>query len=365
MYVTLLLSLTLCTGYLACCTAQRPLCRDLQAPFPYDEAAYCPEYGGFGCCGKRYERRASKWAADAQRRLETDEDREICGEYTRNVSCLTCSPLAGRIFRSDDLANERIPLCRDYCVETYVKCRFSLLRLFKLHPWRYGLVTKYPSSRGQLQQDAEAFCERYASEPPYCYPEVTLLEQQFTSPPPPPPNETQCVCLVSVVSGLRQPIVTVGTGNSLIIGEQTGVFRTLGKRQRESEFFQRIPFLNMTSLSVIHGEGDGLLNMVLHPKFRENALLYISYSNLLAQDIDNNGTDLHSINITEFRVSITHRNRVDYESERLIFSRVYRKYHRELPDLTGGGLFFKDGYLHMAVGETEEAQGAELLAQNL
>ena len=89
MYLTLLLSLLVaCTGYLVC--SAQPICRDLLAPFPYGEASYCPEYGGFGCCGKREERRASKWAADAQLRLITDEEKAFCSEYTRNVSCLTC-----------------------------------------------------------------------------------------------------------------------------------------------------------------------------------------------------------------------------------------------------------------------------------
>ena len=101
---------------------ETPICRDLRAPFEYPEAAYCPQYGGFGCCGKRDERRAEKSVPCIT------EERGGCAEYTRNISCLTCSPFSGRMF-----GNDRIPLCRGYCVETYVKCRFSLLRMFKLH----------------------------------------------------------------------------------------------------------------------------------------------------------------------------------------------------------------------------------------
>ena len=163
MNLSVFLLVVSCAGYFACA---QPICRDLQAPFEYSKASYCPEYGGFGCCDKRDERRASKWAADAQIRFRTTEEREICSEYTRNVSCLMCSPLAGRIFRSDAPENERIPLCHDYCVETYIKCRFSLLRMFKLHPWRQGLVSKFPSSNEVLERDAAAFCERHASDPP-------------------------------------------------------------------------------------------------------------------------------------------------------------------------------------------------------
>ena len=48
-----------------------------------------------------------------------------------------------------------------------------------------------------------------------------------------------------------------------------------------------------------------------------------------------------------------------------MFSLAYKKFYEEIPDLTGGALFFKDGYLFLAIGDTEEAEGAELLARNL
>ena len=368
MYLALLLPLVVCTGYLACA---QPICRDLLAPFEYSEAAYCPEYGGFGCCGKRSERKADKWAADAQLRLKTAEEKEVCSEYTRNVSCLTCSPFAGRIFHSDDPENETIPLCYDYCVETYIKCRFSLLRMFKLHPWRQGLVSKFPSSEEAMENDAATFCKRYASDPPYCYPEVEKLEDQFSSPPP--ADQTDCVCLTPVASGLRQPLAIVGAGDAtdrLFIMEQTGIVRILEERRTRPNgpkisVLVEEPFLNITSTLMVHRVDDGLLNMVFHPQFRQNGRLFIYYVYRLVRNFNNTDTDLLSMNVSEFRVSRDNPNTVDYDSQRLIFSLPYVSLHEDIPELTGGGFFFKDEYLYLAIGEREVVEGDGTTARNL
>ena len=354
MYLTLLLSLFVCSSYLACSAAQ-PLCRDLHAPFPYDEAAYCPEYGGFGCCGKKGERRAGKWAADAQRRLVSEEDRRLCDEYTRNVSCLTCSPLADRIFRGDDPESNRIPLCHNYCVETYVNCRFSLLRLFKLHPWRQGLVKKYPDSREELQLDAESFCEQYASDSPYCYPDVTILEQQFVSPPSQLQEESKCVCLVPVVSGLHLPNAALfpeDRTRRMFIQQRSGelvIFDT-----RKNRLLQE-PLLNLSHAVETSDRGGHLdltLNSVLHPDFKRNGRIFILYTVALNTS---NGLGLFSLNLSEFRVSLSNHNQVDYSSGRLLLSAVFNK-QVSIFHLHGGGLFFKNRLLYIAIGRNPDLE---------
>ena len=353
MYLTLLLSLLVaCTGYLVC--SAQPICRDLLAPFPYGEASYCPEYGGFGCCGKREERRASKWAADAQLRLITDEEKAFCSEYTRNVSCLTCSPLAGRIFDDrDGASSERIPLCRPYCEEMYIECRFSLLRLFKLHPWREGLVSKFPSDPDTLQGDAERFCERYASESPHCYPTVTSLERQFTTPPP--AEETDCVCLVPVVTGLNSPLAAASPRDKsrrlfILVSTNIVIYDT---RER---FLLNRPFLNMTEVIKRSPESGAaiqqMMNFVFHPDFARNGRLYVFYTVSLNSS---NGVGTFSVNLSEFRVSLENRNQVDYNSRRLLLSAVFEKQDPAF-HLHGGGLFFKDRLLHVAIGRTPESE---------
>ena len=342
-----LAAVSLCIGYLA---YAQPMCRDLKAPFQYAEASYCQEYNGFGCCGKRGERRAGKAAAVAQLKLKTDEERKICSDYSRNVSCLTCSPLAGRIFDSSNASNDRIPLCRGYCVETYVKCRFSLLRMFKLHPWRQGLVSKFPKSDEELESDAVAFCERYASDPPYCYPKVVAKEREFTA----PPEQTDCVCVTPVATGLLQPLAMVDPADKsdrLFILEQAGLVKVFDRRTNhilEESFLDITSRLLADKNTTVHLYIYGLMNMVLHPDFISNRLLYVFYIQTLNVT---NDLGLYSVNISEFLVDENDPNKVDYESERLIFSNLYEKtvpaFH-----LHGGGLFFKNGYLYIALGKT-------------
>lgn len=325
---------------------QQPICRDLKAPFEHKNAAYCPEYGGFGCCGKRGERRAEKWAANAQLKLETAEEREICNEYTRNVSCLTCSPLAGRIFRADE--SPRIPLCRDYCVEMYTKCRFSLLRLFKLHPWRNNTISKFPKSEETLERDAEVFCDRYASEQPTCYPAVTAMERQVTVPAELKRND--CVCITPIATGVLQPRGATFSGH-----RKSGKIYVIEARNvvvfdRASSTLLPEPFINMTR--VLDGRDYIAINQMqgftLHPNFDINGRVFLFYTLIL-----NSTAGLYSVNITEFRTR--NINQVDYSSQRLIFSTTYKMLTSQF-HLHGGGLFFKDGLLYIALGKTAESE---------
>ena len=338
----------------------QPICRDLKAPFQYPAASYCPEYGGFGCCGKRGERRADKLAFHAQAKLGTDYEKEICSDYSRNVSCLTCSPLAGRIFGSANArGSERIPLCRGYCEETYVKCRFSLLRMFKLHPWRDGLVSKFPRTFAELERDAAAFCERYASDPPYCYPEVAAIESEFIAPPEKP---AECVCAIPVVSGLNQSLAMIDPddrSNRLFIQEQGGLVKIFN---RKSNHILEEPFLNFTSALIAEGHPFvdagrnitvtlhifGLMNIVLHPNYVSNGRLFVFHIHELNAA---NGVGLFSMNVSEFVVDQRDPNKVDHGSRRLIFSDLYEKF---VPGfhLHGSALFFKDGYLYISTGKT-------------
>lgn len=349
--------------YLVHSACGQPLCRDLKAPFQYAEASYCPEYAGFGCCGKREERRANKLADFAQLKLGTVDEMEVCRDYSRNISCLACSPLAGRIF---DSMNADIPLCKGYCVESYITCRFSLLRMFKLFPWRRGLVSKFPSTNEELEEDAAAFCEQYASDSPYCYPNVITFEREINA----PSKQSDCVCAIPLASGLRQPLAIVGANDKsgrMFIMEQPGVVRILDEQRitpngPKTNVLIEEPFLNMTNQLMAHGEFDGLINIAFHPKFIKNGRIFVYYHYLLQNNINGSGNNLFSMNISEFIVAKNNTNQVDYDTQRLIFSVTYEKFH-DIPDSIGGAFFFKDGYLILGIGETEEGEAPE--AQNL
>ena len=102
-----------------------------------------------------------------------------------------------------------------------------------------------------------------------------------------------------------------------------------------------------------HKEDDGLLNIVFHPQFLQNGRLFIYYTYRLVKDFNNTTADLFSMNISEFRIARDNPNKVDYDSERPIFSVLYLSQAENIPELTGGGFFFKDGYLYLGIGERE------------
>ena len=357
-YVCLLV-LVACLGSLA---HAQPQCMDLLPPYDYSDAFYCPEvsycteYSEYGCCERREDRYAQRRATFALQYHLNDQERELCSDFVRNVSCLSCSPYAGRIFDSANGGREFPRLCRGYCIEAYSKCRVSLLRMFKLHPWKEGLVSKDPRDEEELARDAQAFCEHYAPEDsPYCYPQV--LER------PKPSGELGCVCALPVASGLRVPVAAVHAGDGsgrLFIAELTGVVRILDAKGK----FLEEPFLDMSS-QIMAGFGRGLLNLAFHPRYKENGLLYVYYNHIVNANGSASGGAIISSNISEFRVRDDDPNKVNYTTQRLIFSFSYAELDPTLPDLFGGALFFEDGFLYLGMGDEEEVENVQSRAQDL
>ena len=107
-------------------------------------------------------------------------------------------------------------------------------------------MSKFPQSMEELERDAEAFCERYASDSPYCYPQVATMEREYTA----PPEQTDCVCVIPIASGLRQPIAVVGAGDKSdrLFIQQPGVVRILDKKRR---ILIEEPFLNVSSVLMV------------------------------------------------------------------------------------------------------------------
>ena len=237
--------------------------------------------------------------------------------------------------------------------------------MFKLHPWREGLVSKYPASDAELERDAETFCDLYASDSPHCYPEITDLEREHVSPPT--RKDSDCMCAVPVATGLVRPQAIADPDdktNRLFILEEPGIIKVL---DRDTYHILEEPLLNISSALAINtppSDDDltvgivrynmyGAMNFILHPDFKCNGLLYVFY--LQGLNITSDDLGLFSVNITEFKISETDPNKVDYSSERLILSSLFEKtvpgFH-----LHGSALYFKDGYLHIAIGRTPESK---------
>lgn len=153
---------------------------------------------------------------------------------------------------------------------------------------------------------------------------------------------------VVVVSGLAQPldIQTPPDGSGrLFILEQPGRIRIVQGGALLAE-----PFLDIVARVGSSGDEQGLLGLAFHPRYAENGLFYVNYTDL-------NGDTV----IARFRVSVDDPNRADPTSEmRLLFV------DQPFPNHNGGGLVFgPDGYLYIALGDGGAAGDPQGNAQSL
>ena len=335
-----------------------PQCLDFQPPFADPEMSYCTEYEDFGCCTRRFNRRAKLDANLALAKLSGSGDEEVCREVIKNISCLICSPYAAHLFETEGGGEKNAfpELCNSYCREVYAKCHLALMRLFKLKPWRDGLVTKRPRTREELENDAAAFCDHYVPEDsPYCYPEV-LDGPDIDGFSTEQVGELGCLCGQPVVSGVRNPVAAVHAGDGsgrLFIVEQIGVIHVL---DRERNLLPE-PFLDIRDRVVrVTRTGDerGLLGLAFHPNYTTNGLFYVYYSTITGTP------QRHHSRVSEFRVSDTDPNQALIDSERVILTE-----RQPFSNHNGGQLLFKDGYLLVFLGDGGSARDPQAHGQNL
>ena len=204
-----------------------------------------------------------------------------CRPYLRNVSCTYCNPYAAHIFdtESGNMARSFPWLCRSYCELAYQNCQPVLLRMFKLQHSEFG-VSKTPSSSQQLLDDSRTFCSLVIpDESPYCYPSV-LQGPQIPGFSTDSDGQLECVCVLPVATGLRNPVVAVHSGDHtgrLFIVEQLGVIRVLSLNNN----LLTQPFLDLTSqvlISTRRADERGLLGLAFHPNYKTNRKFFVYYS---------------------------------------------------------------------------------------
>ena len=319
-----------------------PQCLNFQPPFADEGMSYCAEYKDFGCCTRRGDRLANTATTIALNKLTSSQDKQVCEDFLKNISCLTCSPYAAHIFDTEgrNMKREFPQLCRSHCVEVYTKCHLSLFRMFKLHPWRDGLVSKRPRDEEELASDARAFCEHYIPEDSaYCYPQV-LNGPDIDGFSTEQVGELGCLCGQPVASGLRNPLAAVHAGDGsgrLFIVEQIGVVRVLDRARN----LLPQPFLNITDRVLpISRTGDerGLLGLAFHPDYSSNGLFYVYYSTLISTR--------HHSRVSEFHVDASDPNQAVADSERVLFT-----VQQPFGNHNGGQLLFSDGYLLVFLGD--------------
>ena len=136
-----------------------------------------------------------------------------------------------------------------------------------------------------------------------------------------------------VFNGLNHPIGLFNAGDGsgrLFVIEQYGIIRIIQNGKLLSD-----PFLDIRDRVGSTGSEQGLLGLAFHPRYPENGLFYINY------------TDLHGDTIiARFSISVD-LNRGDPASEILIL-----KVHQPYPNHNGGMLAFgPDGYLYIGLGD--------------
>ena len=142
--------------------------------------------------------------------------------------------------------------------------------------------------------------------------------------------------LVKVADGLVDPIHVAspkdGSGR-LFVCERPGVVRIIkdGKLQEK-------PFLDIKDKTLSSFLEEGLFAIEFHPKFKENGIFYISYSDLWF-----NGATM----LVQYKVSAKNPDKADMESAKVIMQIdfPYCNHH-------GGKMAFgPDGYLYVGVGD--------------
>ena len=144
--------------------------------------------------------------------------------------------------------------------------------------------------------------------------------------------EAQDVLLQQVASGLNQPVALTHAGDSrLFITQQIGtvvIFDASGLRST--------PFLDIRSIVLSSGE-RGLLSVAFHPRYRQNGLFFVYYTN-------KNGDN----SIARYKVSSGDPNLADPASGVILLTIP----HPNFANHNGGQLQFgPDGYLYIGTGD--------------
>ncbi len=153
--------------------------------------------------------------------------------------------------------------------------------------------------------------------------------------------------LVQYASGFTQPVLAIGAGDNsgrLFIVQQGGKISVM-----VNGALQDTPFLDVSSLVSRDASERGLLGLAFHPKYAENGLFFIDYT-------DKNG----DTKVAKYKVSDSDPNAADPNSAEILL-------HIEQPyaNHNGGNLAFgADGYLYIGMGDGGSAGDPQHNGQN-
>ena len=141
------------------------------------------------------------------------------------------------------------------------------------------------------------------------------------------------VTLEPVAGGLDLPVGLTHASNGsgrLFVLEQAGRIRVI----RDSQVLAA-PFLELTSRVACCGE-RGLLGLAFHPRFADNGLFFVHYSDLAGDTV-----------VARYRVSANDPDRADPSSRQVLLTAK-----QPFANHNGGQLAFgPDGYLYLGLGD--------------
>ena len=149
------------------------------------------------------------------------------------------------------------------------------------------------------------------------------------------PNK-QAIQLIQVATGLVDPVHVTGPKDGsgrLFICERHGLVRIV----KDGKLLEK-PFLDLKDKTLSSFLEEGLFCIEFHPKFKENGIFYVSYSDLWF-----NGSTL----LMQYKVSAKNPDKADMDSGKVIMQLdfPYCNHH-------GGKMAFgPDGYLYVGVGD--------------
>ncbi|XP_042557751.1 hedgehog-interacting protein [Dipodomys merriami] len=308
--------------------------------------------GGDVLCGGFYPRLSCCLLADSrglgrlENKIFSATNNTECGRLLEEVKCAPCSPHSQSLFHSPEReVLERdlvLPLlCPDYCKEFFYTCRGHI--------------------PGFLQTTAEEFCFYYArKDGGLCFPDfprkqvrgpasnyLDQMEEYDKAEEISRKHKPNCFCVQEVVSGLRQPVGAVHSGDGshrLFILEKEGYVKILTPA---GDIFKE-PYLDIHKLvqsGIKGGDERGLLSLAFHPNYKKNGKLYVSYTT--NQERWAMGPHDHILRVVEYTVSRKNPHQVDLRTAR-VFLEVAELHRKHL----GGQLLFgPDGFLYVILGD--------------
>jgi glucose/arabinose dehydrogenase len=152
---------------------------------------------------------------------------------------------------------------------------------------------------------------------------------------------------VEVVSGFNRPLFVTHAGDGsgrLFIVEQDGPIYIFAKGER-----LQTPFLDLTDLVSRSANERGLLGLAFHPKYKDNGLFFVNYT-------DKNGDTI----IERYKVSASDPNTANDRSGTPII-----KIDQPYANHNGGDVVFgPDGYLYIGMGDGGSAGDPQNNGQN-